>query len=157
MNENTKKERLRLLKKIIKENEISDQIQLLDELKRKGIDTTQATISRDLQELKIIKIRVRPGMYKYEVLEKPQEGDLWNQLGILFENFVYELKSTGNLLIIKTSPGNANSVAVVCDRLGLPQIMGTIAGDDTILMIIDREENRIALEKRFNAILEKIS
>jgi len=151
----TKRIRLQLLKKIISEQEVSDQIQLLKELRNSGIETTQATISRDLQELNVVKIRVKQGRYKYEILEKASESDLSDQLRVVFDNFVDEIKATNNLIVIKTAPGNANSVAVIIDRLGLPEILGTIAGDDTILVIVDTDENRKRIENKFITILEE--
>lgn len=153
----TKRIRLQLLKKVISEQEVSDQIQLLKELRNSGIETTQATISRDLQELNVVKIRIKPGRYKYEILEKASESDLSEQLRVVFDNFVHELKATNNLIVIKTAPGNANSVAVIIDRLGLPEILGTIAGDDTILVIVDTDENRKRIENKFITILEEMS
>ena len=145
------------MKKIISEQEVSDQIQLLKELRNSGIETTQATISRDLQELNVVKIRVKQGRYKYEILEKASESDLSDQLRVVFDNFVHEIKATNNLIVIKTAPGNANSVAVIIDRLGLPEILGTIAGDDTILVIVDTDENRKRIENKFITILEEAS
>ena len=145
------------MKKIISEQEVSDQIQLLYQLKNSGIETTQATISRDLQELNVVKVRVKPGHYKYEILEKASESHLSEQLRVVFDNFVDEIKSTNNLIVIKTAPGNANSVAVIIDRLGLPEILGTIAGDDTILVIVDTDEDRKRIENEFTTILEESS
>jgi transcriptional regulator of arginine metabolism len=71
----------------------------------------------------------------------------------LFDNFVTDLKSTTNLLLVKTSPGNANGVASFIDRLDWPEILGTVAGDDTILVVVDNEENRRGVEQRFHMLL----
>jgi len=155
MNDYTTKIRLQVLKKIISEQEVSDQIHLLNELRNSGIETTQATISRDLQRLKVVKVRVEPGRYRYEILKKASESDLKDQLRVVFDNFVDEIKSTNNLIVIKTASGNANSVAVIIDRLGLPEILGTIAGDDTILVVVNTDENRKKIETGFIGILEK--
>lgn len=154
MNEISKKERHLLLKKIIQEQEISDQVQLLDELKKYHIETTQATISRDIQELGAVKVRIRPGMFKYELTEKVPQGLLWDKLRVLFENFVTHIRSTNNLILIKTSPGNANGVAELVDRLERKEILGTIAGDDTVLVITDSIKNRKFVEKEFIFLLE---
>ena len=155
MNDYTTKIRLQVLKKIISEQEVSDQIHLLNELRNSGIETTQATISRDLQRLKVVKVRVEPGRYRYEILKKASESDLKDQLRVVFDNFVDEIKSTNNLIVIKTASGNANSVAVIIDRLGLPEILGTISGDDTILVVVNTDENRKKIETGFIGILEK--
>lgn len=154
MSDYTKRIRLQVLKRIISEQEISDQIQLLNELRNSGIETTQATISRDLQELNVVKVRVKPGYYRYEILGKSSESDLINQLRVVFDNFVDEIKATNNLIVIKTASGNANSVAVIIDRLGFPEILGTIAGDDTVLVVVDTDESRKRIENKFIAILE---
>lgn len=149
----TKKERLDLIRKIIREKEISDQIQLLQELDQEGLKTTQATISRDLQELKVIKARIKPGIYKYSIFESTIHSNLMHQLGVFFKNFVNEIKGSGNLIVIKNLPGTAGTVAMILDQMERQEILGTIAGLDTILVILDSEENRIKLQKEFDNIL----
>jgi transcriptional regulator of arginine metabolism len=155
MNKVTKKSRQKTLRSIISQIGIRDQHHLLNEMKRKGIDTTQATVSRDLQDLGYIKIRTDPGVYKYDLIEKVSVGSLWKRLQVLFDNFVVGIRSTGNMILIKTSPGNANGVASLMDGLEMEEILGTIAGDDTVLVIIDKDENRTAVEKKFNDLLLK--
>lgn len=152
-NEVTKKERHHLLKKIIAESEVHDQIQLLEALRRFGVETTQATISRDLQEIGVVKVRVRSGVFKYSILEKLPQNYLMEQLKVLFDNFVYAMSSTGNLLLIKTSPGNANGVASLIDRINFPGVLGTIAGDDTILVVVGGVEERAALQDTLDHLL----
>jgi transcriptional regulator of arginine metabolism len=100
-------------------------------------------------------VRVEAGRYRYEILKKASESDLKDQLRVVFDNFVNQIKSTNNMIVIKTISGNANRVAVIIDRLGLPEILGTIAGDDTILIVIDTDENRKRIENEFVNILEK--
>ena len=78
MNKNTKKERQKMLLNIIQEQTINHQVRLLEELQKKGIETTQATISRDLQELGVVKVRTARGELAYEVLEKMPSGFIWN-------------------------------------------------------------------------------
>ena len=157
MDDVSKAERHRLLKKIMNEQEIGDQTRLLHELKKKGIKCTQATISRDLQELGVTKVRIKPGVYRYEVQGTVGRDVLRNKLKILFKNFVIDIKGTGNLLLIKTSPGNANGVANFIDRLEIKEILGTVAGDDTVLIILDKAANRKIIEGRFFALWEKAS
>ncbi len=142
-----------MLKEIITEQEIGDQHKLLDELKKKGIDTTQATISRDLQDMGFFKVRIRPGEYKYELLEKTSEGMIWDRLRLLFHNFVTDVKGTKNLILIKTTPGNAQGVASLIDGFTRSEILGTVAGDDTILVIIDTDKNREGIEKELRQLL----
>lgn len=138
---------------MIIEHGFGDQHQLLDELKKRGIDKTQATISRDLQEMGFFKVCIKPGEYKYELLERASDGMIWDRLRLLFHNFVTDVKGTKNLIIIKTTPGNAQGVASLIDGVTRSEILGTVAGDDTILVIIDRDKNRVKIEKEFRQLL----
>lgn len=157
MSDISKKERHQLLKKIIHGENIRDQVQLLDKLKKYNIETTQATISRDLQELGVVKARIKPKVFKYELAEKVPQGLIWEKLKVLFEYFVIDFKSTNNLILIKTSPGNASGVAELVDRLERKEILGTIAGDNTILVVTNTNKNRKAIEKEFTSLLETTS
>ncbi len=152
--EYTKKDRQQLLKEIIAQLEIGDQTQLLEELKIRGVEATQATVSRDLQEIGVAKVRVKAGMYKYEVIEKVPGNVIWEKLQVLFDNFVLDIKRTGNMILIKTSAGNANGVASFIDRTESPEILGTIAGDDTILVVVDTPENGSKIESDFQTLLK---
>jgi transcriptional regulator of arginine metabolism len=150
---NTKLDRQQALRRIILEHGIGDQGRLLVELKKHGVATTQATVSRDLQEMGLVKVRVSPGEYKYTLLEKAPEEIIWDRLKLLFHNFVTEIKGTKNLVLVKTSPGNANGVASLIDRLPRPEILGTVAGDDTILVVIDTDRNRARVESALRRLL----
>ncbi len=149
----TKIERQHLLRKIITEQGIGNQHKLFDELKKHGIDTTQATISRDLQEMGFFKVRIKPGEYKYELLERASEGMIWDRLRLLFHNFVTDVKGTKNLILIKTTPGNAQGIASLIDSVTRSEILGTVAGDDTILVVIDTDKNRERIEKELRQFL----
>lgn len=153
MNKITKKQRQKLLKEVIATSGIGDQQHLLASLQRRGVETRQATVSRDLQEMGFIKVRQETGVYRYELFEKPSESLIWEKLKVLFENFVSDIRSTNNLILIRTSPGNANGVASLIDGLQRHEILGTLAGDDTILVVIDTEENRQVLEQEFRRLL----
>ncbi len=149
----TKIGRQHLLRKIITEQEIGNQHKLFDELKKHGIDTTQATISRDLQEMGFFKVRIKPGEYKYELLERASEGMIWDRLRLLFHNFVTDVRGTKNLILIKTTPGNAQGIASLVDGVTRSEILGTVAGDDTILVVIDTDKNRERIEKELRQLL----
>lgn len=149
MNIISKAKRQQLLREIISGLGPGDQHHLLMELKKHGVTTTQATISRDLHEMGFIRVRMETGMYRYEYFEKMSNDALWQRLKILFASFLIGIKSTGNLLLLKTSPGNANGIASLIDGLQREEILGTVAGDDTILVIIDNAHNRKTVEKEF--------
>jgi transcriptional regulator of arginine metabolism len=156
MNNITKIKRQQLLREIISGLGPGDQHHLLMELKKHGVATTQATISRDLHEMGFIRIRMETGMYRYEYFEKMSNTALWKRLKILFSNFLTGIKSTGNLILLKTSPGNANGIASLIDGLQRKEILGTVAGDDTILVIIDNVRNRKNVEKEFTQLSQNV-
>ncbi len=153
MNNNTKSRRQQVLRSIVLERGGRDQNQLLSELRNNGLETTQATVSRDLQEMGFVKVRVGPGRYKYELLAKASKDVVWERLQLLFRNFVTGIKSSKNLILIKTTPGNANGVASLIDGLSRPEILGTVAGDDTILAVIDTDKNRRKVEMALRRLL----
>jgi transcriptional regulator of arginine metabolism len=156
MNKNTKAKRQQFLREVIARQGTGDQHNLLMELKKQGIPTTQATISRDLNEMGFIKVRVESGVYRYEYFEKVSDASLRERLKVLFANFVTEIKSANNLILLKTSPGNANGVASLIDGLQRKEILGTIAGDDTILVVLRDLGSRKSVEKEFRMLLENL-
>lgn len=154
MNIYTKEKRRQILREIVSNHGIGDQHHLQTELARRGIDTTQATISRDLHDMGYVKVQLDHGVYRYDLFEKTAEDSIWRRLKILFKNFVTDVKSTENLVLVKTSPGNANGVASLIDGLRREEILGTIAGDDTILIVVDTKENGKSVEKSLRELLD---
>lgn len=151
-----KLERQKLLQEIIDSREAADQHDLLLSLNEAGIETTQATVSRDLQEMGYVKVRLDSGKYTYRILDKNSQKAIRNQLEILFRNFVTDILSSGNLLIVKTTPGNANGIARVIDSTKRPEILGTIAGDDTIMVVTESEERLRQLDDEFRTLLQEV-
>jgi transcriptional regulator of arginine metabolism len=123
-----------MIRKIINEERISSQEELLGMLKDKGFTMTQATLSRDLKYLKVSRVHDEEKGYIYFLPEEdyPQAHTPWS--GFLIEGFV-SMEFAQGLLIIKTLPGYANSIASALDSMNLVEIAGTVAGDDTILIV----------------------
>jgi transcriptional regulator of arginine metabolism len=153
MNKEALRKRRKVLKALVEQEGPSDQKWLLAEMRKKGIVTTQATISRDLQDMGFVKVRIAPGVYKYELYDQAARGGLLDRLAVLFGSFVVDIKGTGQLLLIRTSPGNANGVASLIDSLQKKEILGTIAGDDTILIVTSGEDKRKDIERDFKKLL----
>jgi transcriptional regulator of arginine metabolism len=124
------------IRKVIQEGNISSQDDLLVELKAKGFDMTQATLSRDLKEMQIAKVPHPAKGYVYVFPEsEPKISTMGqNQVNYLADGF-RDLRFSGNLAVLRTQPGYASSIAAVIDRANSWEILGTIAGDDTILII----------------------
>lgn len=150
-NMNAKSERLKIIKEIISKNKISRQEDLLLLLLNRGFDLTQATLSRDLRELKVGKIHdVHLGSI-YFIPNDENEQPLRGVLSIEFSN---------NLAVVKTEPGYANSVAVRIDNTTIGEIIGTLAGNDTIIIVfkdnVSKENFTEILSKHFPDIEQLI-
>ena len=127
------------IRKIIQKGNMHSQDELLTELKRKGFDLTQATLSRDLKVLQVAKVPHPVKGYVYIIPENgiSESPQTQSRVNYLADGFV-DIQFSGNLAVLKTMPGYASSIAVVIDQANPWEIIGTVAGDDTIL-IIQRE------------------
>ncbi len=149
----TRKFRHQKIRDVIEGNDIATQEQLIAELRKHGIFATQATLSRDLSEIGVVKMRKGSGEYIYKVSSE-LSGSV-RALRNKFINFVHEIKSTSNLIIIKTPPGEAQGVARAIDLAEIEHILGTVAGDDTILVVVDDPQNARIVCKKFQHLLFK--
>ncbi|MEK3721676.1 transcriptional regulator AhrC/ArgR [Paenibacillus sp. FSL H8-0034] len=141
------------IREIITNNEIETQDELVDRLKSAGYTVTQATISRDIKELHLIKVPLDDGRYKYSVPADQRYNPLHRLKRALNDHFVH-IDYTDNLVVLKSLPGTANAIGSLVDSLEWPEIMGTICGDDTILMICRGKEQS---SKVVNQILSMLS
>ncbi len=132
--------RQRKIKEIIQNQQISTQEELSQALCRAGFNVTQATVSRDIKELRLIKIARKNNLYVYG-LPKEQEI-IYNEdrLRLMMREFVLDVDYSENLIVIKTYPGNAHGVASLIDGSKWSGIIGTLAGDDTILLVVKPKE-----------------
>lgn len=120
---------------LISKKEIETQEELADGLKAMGIDVTQATISRDIKELRLVKVMSKNGKYKYATIGQSQEG-ITDRLNKIFENSVVSIDNAMNIVVLKTIPGAAQICASAIDYMGVDDIVGTLAGDDTVFVAI---------------------
>ncbi len=125
---------------LISKKEIETQEELADGLKAMGIDVTQATISRDIKELRLVKVMSKNGKYKYATIGQSQEG-ITDRLNKIFENSVVSIDNAMNIIVLKTIPGAAQICASAIDYMGVEEIVGTLAGDDTVFVAIRTMEN----------------
>ncbi len=130
----TKKDRLKFILKLIEEKEIGTQEELTDELNENGFGVSQATVSRDINELALVKVEALGKRVKYA---KPVStiSEIPQNLIDIFRHVTESIVAANNLIVIKTLTGNANSVAMVIDKLHIPEVLGTVAGDDTLLIV----------------------
>jgi len=126
--------RQRRIADLIRRHDIASQAELETLLRRSGERVTQATLSRDLEELGASKARRPDGRMVYRVPDDPAESNgAW--LTRMLREFAIEVASSGNLVVVRTPPGGANAVARAMDAAALKDVLGTVAGDDTILVI----------------------
>ena len=132
----SKSQRQYLLAKILEEQAVSSQVKLVGLLKTEGIDVTQATLSRDLEELGAVKVRVPVGDSVYAIPDNPTERVLpIDYLRRVLGEWLMEVSVSNNIVVLRTPPGSAHVVASAVDRAGLSEIIGTVAGDDTVLLV----------------------
>jgi len=122
--------------KLLEDQAVSSQAQLVELLAADGIVATQATVSRDLEELGAVKVRIPGGTTAYAVPEHAKESRAPDDhLRRVMGEFVVDVAWSGNIVVLRSPPGSAHVVASALDRAGLPNVLGTVAGDDTLIVI----------------------
>jgi transcriptional regulator of arginine metabolism len=133
----SKAQRQHRVARLLTEHLVTSQAQLVDLLAGEGVVATQATVSRDLEDLGAIKVRLPGGELVYAIPELPQEQVVPHEhLRRVLGEWVVEVQSSHNLVILRTPPGSAHVVASALDRSGLDGVIGTVAGDDTLLVVV---------------------
>ncbi len=136
-------ERLKTIREIIADIKISSQENLMFELQKRGFNVTQATVSRDMQFLNLVKVRDSQQNEYYSLSSKyqsdPQVG--LQRVKAKFAGNVISVERANNIVVIKTNPGEAQGVAAALDGANFAEILGTVAGDDTIICVIESEES----------------
>ena len=145
--------RQRALAALLRSRQVSSQARALEHLRQHGFDATQATVSRDLEDLGAVKVRGPDGRLVY-ALPEPEAGrdgdhdEIRRVLGALLLAIV----PSGNLVVLRTPPGHANVLASALDRAGLPGVAGTVAGDDTVLVVCTERTPGRAMARRLAAL-----
>lgn len=133
----TKAQRHNKIKELIQKRKIDTQNALADALNADGFKVTQATVSRDIKELGLIKILSDDGGYKYALPVKTVETlNISSKVINVFCESVISIEYSQNIVVVKTLSGSANAAGALIDKLNIPEIMGCIAGDDTILVVV---------------------
>jgi len=130
-----KQARQQALMELVRTQPLGSQHEIRSRLSELGYEATQSTISRDLEELGLVRIRDADGHLRYGQPNDTAALGAASRLRTLLSEFLISVASSGNLVVLKTTPGAANAVADVLDRAGVDGLLGSIAGDDTILLI----------------------
>ena len=132
----SKTSRQHTIAKILTEAPVTSQGQLVELLEVAGVEATQATVSRDLEELGAIKVRMPGGELVYAIPEHPTEQIApTDHLRRVLGEWVAHVEASGNIVVVRTPPGSAHVVASALDRSGLDGVLGTVAGDDTLMIV----------------------
>ncbi|MFW7420783.1 arginine repressor [Vagococcus fluvialis] len=148
-----KENRQDLIKEIISTEKIESQQQLLEELAKHGVEATQATISRDINELRIVKMNDENGNIRYDILPERVVFENDSQLREVLNDSVTQITQVQFMNIVKTLLGTADVVAAEIDELGLSEIVGTLAGTDTIVLISTSEAEAKQINKQLSSYL----
>ena len=148
-----KKSRHQRIKELVEEFEIETQEELAERLKADGYPVTQATVSRDIRELKLSKIPIEDGRQKYTILVQSDHYLNDKYIRVLKDGFV-SMDMAQNILVVKTVSGMAMAVAAAIDAMKLKEIVGSIAGDDTIMMAVRTVEDTECVMEKIRNMLE---
>ncbi|MBD8915179.1 MAG: arginine repressor [Pseudobutyrivibrio sp.] len=148
-----KAERQAKILDLIVKKEIGTQEELTTELERAGFVATQATVSRDIREMKLTKVAMSNGKLRYVAYRKTEENMTEKYIRIFCDGFV-SMDNAQNILVIKTVAGMAMAVAAALDHMELPEIVGSIAGDDTIMCAVRSVDDTLTIMGRLRKLVE---
>lgn len=146
-----KANRQALIREIVENQVIQTQEELAEILRARGMVVTQATVSRDIKEMHLLKVLSEGGVYRYATMEKGEQG-VSDRLIRMLADSVLDVASANNLIVVRTLPGSAHVAGEALDSLKWPEVLGTIAGDNTILVIVRTNEEVDAVLRRFRTI-----
>ncbi|MDM5315968.1 transcriptional regulator ArgR [Fictibacillus sp. b24] len=136
------------IREMISNHDIETQDDLVELLKKANFNVTQATVSRDIKELHLVKVPMNDGRYKYSLPADQRFNPLQKLKRTLTDSFI-SIDYADHLIIMKTLPGNANAIGALIDKLDWEDLMGTICGDDTILIICRSKDSSADVSQRF--------
>lgn len=149
----SKDQRQKRIQDIIARESVSTQGELVERLRQDGIQVTQATVSRDINELRLVRVPVGKGRHRYALAHMTGHTNVEGELARLFQNFVHDIDRGENTLVIRTADGHATGVAMLLDRLRRDDIVGTIAGEDTIFVLARTVAEGEALMEEFHELM----
>lgn len=138
---------------LINSQPIETQEELAELLSKNGFEVTQATVSRDIKELRLVKVPSGQDRYRYALPPELPKGAIEPRLRRIFRESVISMDSSENLIVIKALPGSAQAVGSAIDNLDWEDIIGTVAGDDTILVVVKHKEKVPGVLKGFEELM----
>ena len=149
----SKEQRHRAIQEVISAESISTQAELVDRLRGRGYAVTQATVSRDINELRLVRVPLGRGKHKYALAQLELAENVMDELKRIFQTFVHDVDRGENVVVLKTTDGHATGIALLMDRLRRDDIVGTLAGEDTIMVIGRTVADAKALQEELEGLL----
>lgn len=149
----SKEYRQRLIEELVEKEFISTQAEIAHHLAQRGIKVTQATISRDVNELRLVRLPAGNGQHRYRSTPLTAQEDVRDELKQRFRLFVRDLDRGENTIVITTDEGHASGIAYVIDKLDRDEVVGTLAGQNTILVIARSSEQAEQVLQEFEELL----
>jgi len=149
----SKKYRQRTIEELVEKEFISTQAEIAEHLQAKGMDVTQATISRDVTELRLVRLPAGDGKHRYRATPMSAQEDVMEELSQRFKLFIQDVDRGENIIVLRTDEGHASGIAYVLDKLERDEIVGTLAGQDTILVIAKSVAEAITLHDEFEDLM----
>jgi transcriptional regulator of arginine metabolism len=150
----SKEYRHRLIEELVESEFISTQSELADHLAAKGVRVTQATISRDVNELRLVRLPAGDGQHRYRSTPLAAQEDVLGELKQRFRLFVRDIDRGENIIIVNTDEGHASGIAYVIDKLEREEIIGSLAGQNTIMVVSRSTRDAEAILEEFEGLLE---
>jgi len=139
---------------LVEKESLETQEELSRRLKENGFETTQATISRDIKELRLVKVLTADGRYKYALATSDVDAGMMNRVRSIFRESVTGIDSAMNIVVIKTLPGLGSAAGYAMDALRMKSVVGTIAGDDTVFVVMRDMDSAAVLVEEARAMLK---
>ncbi|MGM9662001.1 MAG: arginine repressor [Oscillospiraceae bacterium] len=148
-----KNERQEKILQIIRENDVETQEGLLRHLKKMGVNSTQATISRDIKQLHLVKQPTGSGGYRYAVSASKPHLNVAEKLRTIFRESITQVDCAQNMVVIKTMPGMASAACAAVDAMDVPYMVGSLAGDDTVFLVMRKSESAEEFTEEIHSML----
>ncbi len=150
----SKEYRQRLIEELVESEFIATQSELAEHLAAKGIQVTQATISRDVNELRLVRLPAGDGQHRYRSTPLAAQEDVMGELKQRFRLFVRDIDRGENILVVNTDEGHATGIAYVIDKLERDEIVGSLAGQNTIMIVTRSTQDAETMLDEFEGLLE---
>ena len=149
-----KQKRQEKILEIIAQNDVDTQQRLIELLEENGFSSTQATLSRDIRELRLVKVMTDKGVYKYDVASQDKVSELSTKFRSIFSEAVISIDYAYHIVVLKCHNGMANAACAALDNMKIRDVVGSLAGDDTVFILLRNEQQALKLVSEIRQIIK---